>query len=236
MDKEVKKIFIKILKKSGPVLVEVGAGFFANLVRYGADKIGSITFDKDKDEVIIEPFGEVIDIDKYKFCKKDDINKNMNVIEAMNKFNKKFINKEPNKIKHFRGDNFFLSSYYVSKIIYKGISYTTAEAAFQSMKTKNIEERKKFSDLRPKEAKEFGRRITLREDWEEVKEEVMYNICLCKFNQNEYLADRLRKTGNAYLQQESSWNDKEWGTVNDEGENKLGKILMRVRDEINRDI
>lgn len=104
------------------------------------------------------------------------------------------------------------------------------------MKTKNIKERREFIYLTPKEARKKGREVSLREDWEQIKEDVMYNICLCKFNQNQDLADKLMMTGNTYLQQESSWNDKEWGTVNDEGENKLGKILMRVREELNKDI
>lgn len=236
MNREVKKILIKILKVSGPVLVEVGSDLFINLVKYGADKIGSITFNKDKQEIIVEPFDDVIEVDEYEKYTEIDIDNKMSVVGAVNQFEERFVDEESNVIKYFRGNNFFLSNYYISSVNYKGIEYSTAEAAFQSMKTKDLNERKKFSTLTPKEARRLGRKLELREDWEEVKEEIMYKICLCKFEQNEYLADRLRKTGDAYLQQETTWNDREWGIVNGEGENKLGKILMRVREEINREI
>ncbi|OSA90722.1 UNVERIFIED_ORG: swarming motility protein YbiA [Clostridium botulinum] len=132
----------------------------------------------------------------------------------------------------FRGEYFFLSSFYICRINYKGIIYNTVEAAFQSMKSKDVEERKECVQLTPKEATIKGNKIFLREDWEEIKEDVMYNICLCKFSQNADLAKRLIETGDAYLEQGSSWNDKEWGTVDGVGENILGKILMKVREEI----
>ena len=35
-----------------------------------------------------------------------------------------------------------------------------------------------------------------------------------------------------YLEEGNNWGDKVWGTVNGEGENNLGKILMRVRKEL----
>ena len=60
----------------------------------------------------------------------------------------------------------------------------------------------------------------------------MYDITLCKFKQNKELARLLIDTDTKELIQENDWNDTVWGTVNGIGENKLGKILMRVREEI----
>ncbi|NFE94323.1 NADAR family protein [Clostridium botulinum] len=157
-------------------------------------------------------------------------------MKCIDEFNDKFKSDDLGKITQFRGEYFFLSSFYICRINYKGIIYNTAEAAFQSMKSKNIEERKEFVYLTPKEAKIKGNEVSLREDWEDIKEAVMYNICLCKFSQNDDLAKRLMETADAYLEQESSWNDKEWGTVDGVGENKLGRILMKVREEIKKDI
>lgn len=36
-----------------------------------------------------------------------------------------------------------------------------------------------------------------------------------------------------HLEEGNTWGDTIWGTVDGVGENRLGKILMRVRDELN---
>lgn len=60
----------------------------------------------------------------------------------------------------------------------------------------------------------------------------MYEICMAKFTQNEDLKEKLLATGNDILEEGNTWGDKVWGTVNGVGENKLGKILMKVREEL----
>ena len=72
----------------------------------------------------------------------------------------------------------------------------------------------------------------LRGDWEEVKDNIMYEICKAKFTQNEDLKEKLLATGNDILEEGNTWGDRVWGTVNGVGENRLGKILMRVREEL----
>lgn len=73
----------------------------------------------------------------------------------------------------------------------------------------------------------------MRSDWEEVKDKVMYEIVLAKFTQNPDLKEKLLATGDEYLEEGNTWGDTIWGTVDGVGENRLGKILMRVRDELN---
>jgi len=89
-----------------------------------------------------------------------------------------------------------------------------------------------FCSLNPSEAKRAGRRAILRKDWEEIKEDVMYKVVLAKFVQNEELKYKLLDTGSAELIEENNWGDRIWGTVNGKGRNLLGKILMRVREEL----
>lgn len=60
----------------------------------------------------------------------------------------------------------------------------------------------------------------------------MYEICKAKFTQNEDLKAKLLATGNDILEEGNTWGDRVWGTVNGVGENRLGKILMRVREEL----
>ena len=84
----------------------------------------------------------------------------------------------------------------------------------------------------PSAANKLGRQIQLRSDWEQVKEDVMYEVCRAKFMQNPDLKARLLSTGTVQLVEGNNWNDREWGVCNGEGKNKLGKILMRIREEL----
>ena len=138
----------------------------------------------------------------------------------------------------FRGDFYFLSNFYHCKVTYNGITYGNNEAAFQAQK--QLSRSKEFEHLPPNSAKRLGRRVKLREDWEEVKDQIMYEIVKCKFTQNLDLKQKLLDTNDEELIEGNNWNDRYWGMVFKEhtgwiGENKLGKILMRVREEIKED-
>lgn len=135
-------------------------------------------------------------------------------------------------INNFRGEYSFLSNFYNSPVEYQGITYRNNEAAFQSAKSLNLDIRKTFSNLDPSQAKRKGRHVVLRPDWENVKFDIMYEICKAKFSQNKILKDKLLNTGNEYLEEGNTWGDKIWGTVNGEGQNNLGKILMKIREEL----
>ena len=60
----------------------------------------------------------------------------------------------------------------------------------------------------------------------------MYLICRAKFFQNEDLGQKLMNTGDAVLIEGNYWGDRYWGVCNGEGQNKLGKILMKIREEL----
>ncbi|MFL0441713.1 NADAR family protein [Bacillus subtilis] len=140
------------------------------------------------------------------------------------------------KIDEFRGRYYFLSNFYNSPVTYKGITYQNNEAAFQAMKVTTDEIRKQFANLPPNLAKRKGRSVQLRNDWEAVKEQYMYEIVLAKFNQNSDLKNRLLATEASELIEGNTWGDVIWGMCRGRGENKLGKILMRVRNELKNDI
>ena len=137
-------------------------------------------------------------------------------------------------INDFRGKYFFLSNFFESPVTYKGITYRNNEAAFQAQKVSKEDEQKIFSNLNPSEAKKKGRHVTLRKDvdWDSVKTTYMYEICLAKFSQNKELKNKLLATGDKHLEEGNTWGDRIWGTVNGVGENRLGKILMKVREEL----
>ena len=77
-------------------------------------------------------------------------------------------------INSFTGDYYFLSNFYMAPVSYNGWDYTNNEAAFQAQKTKNRRLRfQLFSKASPSEAKATGRKIDLRSDWEEVKNQIL---------------------------------------------------------------
>lgn len=135
-------------------------------------------------------------------------------------------------IDSFTGEYFFLSNFFDATVTYNGLSYLSSEAAFQAQKTINEDERKKFTTLNPSQSKRLGRTVVLRDDWEDIKIKVMYEVCRAKFTQNEHLAKRLLATGAKTLIEGNTWNDRFWGVCNGDGENHLGKILMKLRDEL----
>lgn len=137
-----------------------------------------------------------------------------------------------NEIKEFRGKYFFLSNFFEIPVTWQGITYQNNEAAFQSAKVINQKNRQSFASLNPSKAKSKGRHVQLRNDWEKIKDNIMYEICYCKFSQNEELKKKLIATGNALLVEGNTWGDKYWGVCNGIGKNKLGKILMKVREEL----
>lgn len=133
-------------------------------------------------------------------------------------------------IKGFRGKYSFLSNFYETPVTYEGITYRNSEAAFQAAKT--LKNKEKFKDMTGVEAKKAGRVVIMRNDWDEIKLEKMYEICLAKFSQNPELKEKLLETKDEYIQEENTWGDMYWGTVKDVGQNNLGKILMQVREEL----
>lgn len=136
------------------------------------------------------------------------------------------------RINSFRNEYSFLSNFYNIPVTFDGITYQNNEAAFQAQKCIRYEDKKRFSTLNPSEAKHLGRKVSLRSDWESVKVTLMREIVRAKFDQNDEIKTLLLNTGDTYLEEGNTWGDKIWGTVNGQGRNLLGQILMEVREEI----
>lgn len=148
-----------------------------------------------------------------------------------------------NKVAEFEFDKFSkLSNYYNCKVVYDNRTYLSSEAAYQSMKTTDSSLRDNFSNLSPDEAKALGRKIEasnkLRPDWDKVKFDIMHDIVLAKFSQNQDCKDDLLRTkGFSLVENTTGWCDTIWGRChckkcNGKGENYLGRILTSVRKEL----
>lgn len=132
----------------------------------------------------------------------------------------------------FDGDNSFLSNFYYAPIVYEGVRYNSTEVAYQASKTLYDSDKKKFVGLTSPEAKRLGREIKLRDDWESVKDQIMYEVCWLKFSTHQDLKESLLATGDEELIEGNWWGDTYWGVCNGIGKNQLGKTLMRIRAEL----
>jgi len=132
-------------------------------------------------------------------------------------------------VKEFRGKYAFLSNMYKCQVKVDGIVYQSAEAAYQAQKTTDIDIRHEFSKLGPVEAKEKGRHIQALQSFNRI--DAMGKVLIAKFSQNKDLLDELLKI-NGVIVEGNTWNDTYWGVCNGKGENMLGKMLSRIRDNV----
>ena len=113
--------------------------------------------------------------------------------------------------------------------------WMTSEHYFQAQKFYGTEYVEIFRLLdNPMKAAKMGRNrnLPLREDWEEVKDDVMRKAVYAKFSQNIELKNILLDTDSEYIVENTS-NDYYWGCgTNGSGKNMLGIILMEIRDKL----
>ena len=118
-----------------------------------------------------------------------------------------------------------------------GKRWPTSEHYFQAQKFKGTEHEEAVRLCKkPGEAAGMGRsrKLPLRPDWESVKDRIMLEAVRAKFTQHEDLKATLLGTGDAILI-EHTGNDSYWGDGGDgSGRNRLGQILMSIRDELRR--
>ncbi len=141
--------------------------------------------------------------------------------------------KGPDAILGFQGEFAFLSNFEFCLIELDAQEYRSVEAAFQAAKIEDPKGRSIFHQAGPADAKKFGRLIKLRKDWEMIKTFVMYSLVSQKFSRYPDLAEKLKATGNRYLEETNWWGDQYWGAlINGQGQNRLGIILMDVRSKL----
>lgn len=102
-----------------------------------------------------------------------------------------------------------------------------------------------LNETNVRQIKALGRKVKNfnNELWDKHKEDFMYNACYAKFSQNDELKDFLLSTGNREIVEASPvdniWgigfsSDKAMENVDKWGQNLLGKVLMKVREDLNR--
>jgi ribA/ribD-fused uncharacterized protein len=136
-------------------------------------------------------------------------------------------------INSFSGEYRFLSNFYPSLLVFHDREYATVEHAFQAFKmttTDNHDFVRRCSS--PGIAKRRARELPRREDWELVKDGIMYSCLVEKFTKHYDLQDKLIATRGQVLIEGNTWGDVYWGVSKGTGKNRLGDLLMRVREEL----
>jgi ribA/ribD-fused uncharacterized protein len=141
------------------------------------------------------------------------------------------------EIRGFFGPYEWLSNTYRTDVFYLGTRYPSVENAYHAAKVFPAE-RHRFQVCSPLESMKLVERLAPIDplSWHDRKVEVMRTILFSKFYENRDLERKLLATGNAYLEERLWWRDTFWGyDVNlKAGENRLGRLLMEVREEFRR--
>ena len=151
-------------------------------------------------------------------------------------------------IEKFEGRWRFLSNFHPCEIEHQGITYPSVEHYYVSMKCNSSQyfngNQYTVDDFREIIAKtvsaavvkKMGQQIKVRSDWDEKKLDFMNWAIREKFKQED-LKELLLSTEDLPIIEGNFWHDVFWGQCScdkckGKGENHLGKILMKVRDEI----
>ena len=120
------------------------------------------------------------------------------------------------------------------KVEWKGVLWMTSEHAYQAAKfndEKIVKEIRESISAHDSKKTAHKYRDLVREDWDDIKLKIMEKIIEAKLAQHSFIQKRLKETKNREIIEDSS-KDSFWGWGPDKkGENHLGKIWMKLRDE-----
>lgn len=129
----------------------------------------------------------------------------------------------------------FLSNFFAAPIKVDGDVWPTTEHFFQAQK---FADPSRQAAIRAAPTPGIAKQLAwaddtgLRRDWDEVRDEVMLTALRAKFTQHSLLRDQLVATGDALLVEHTHL-DRYWADGGDgSGLNRLGVLLMQVRDEL----
>lgn len=124
-------------------------------------------------------------------------------------------------------------------IVLDGQRWPTTEHYFQAQKLVDPKDREAVRRAKtPAIAARLGRdrKKKIRRDWESVKVGIMKRAVEAKLRQHDDVRDLLLATGDAKIVEHTE-NDDFWGDGGDgSGENRLGRILMELREMLRGEI
>ena len=128
----------------------------------------------------------------------------------------------------------YLSNFYLCPVFYKGLLYRSSESAFQAQKCRDESLKRRFSYggewSSPIDSKNHGNEVELVDNWNDIRDRIMFEVVLSKFVQNKDIGDKLIDLRHYNIEEANGHGDTYWGTVDGIGENKLGLILDSIAD------
>lgn len=131
----------------------------------------------------------------------------------------------------FRDKYSFLSNMYYTDIPYEGLVYPSVENAYQASKCVNEVDKIPFQTYTPVEAKKAGKKVQMKENFNDNRIKIMQELIDIKFINNINLAEKLVSI-NEPIVEENTWNDTFWGVCNGIGDNNLGKCLENTKQRL----
>ena len=123
------------------------------------------------------------------------------------------------------------------KVEWNGYLFASVEEAYQAASFMGsdeelVEKIKKSHSADEAQRIAYANRDKRREDWDDVKISIMEELLRLKIEQNPYVKKKLLQTGD-YMIVEDSPKDDFWGWgSNRDGQNNLGKLWMKLREEL----
>lgn len=130
---------------------------------------------------------------------------------------------------------YFFSNFSAFAVYWHDRNWPTVEHAYQAAKFTDWKIRDLIQSARSAhDAKKIAQANSdrVRPDWDKVKIGIMEEILRAKLDQHPYIRAKLMETGLATIIEDSP-KDSFWGRGPDwKGENNLGKLWMKLRDEL----
>lgn len=142
-------------------------------------------------------------------------------------------------ITEFSGPNRWLSNFARAEVSLDGLVYPSVENAYQAAKFLDHNVRIGFTKISAHEAKARGRDQAtgeIRSGWDAIKLRVMEQLLCQKFTHYTEHGEKLIATGNCDIIEGNTWHDTYWGVYNGRGHNHLGKLIMKIRTQLQREL
>ena len=136
-------------------------------------------------------------------------------------------------IKTFSGEFRWLSNFWPADVIFQGMTFPSVEHAYVASKSEDpVFWRIACGCPTAGKVKRLGRKVDIRQDFDHLKVSFMSNFIRQKFSKGSLLGEKLLSTGPCLIEEGNTWGDTFWGVCNGVGENRLGKIITEVREEL----
>ena len=157
---------------------------------------------------------------------------------VLEQYRDKWLSEKMDEVIGFYPREFYcLDNFSSFKVEHDGYLYSSVEEAYQALgfieSAPEIADKIKNSHSAHEAQKiAYENKDKRQKNWDEIKVHVMEELLREKISQNPYVKKKLLETNN-YMIVEDSPKDSFWGWgINRNGQNQLGKLWMKLRDEL----